>query len=74
MKRLERDPVPVIPIALQGFWGSFFSRKDGSAMRKPFRRGIFSKVGLTVGPPILSANVTPEFLQTTIADLRGDWK
>lgn len=74
MKILERDPVPVIPIALQGFWGSFFSRKDGSAMRKPFRRGLFSKVGLTVGPPILSANVTPEFLQTTIADLRGDWK
>ena len=31
---LERDPVPVIPLALQGLWGSFFSRKDGPAMSK----------------------------------------
>jgi len=25
-KILERNPVPVVPIALRGMWGSFFSR------------------------------------------------
>lgn len=74
MKILERDPVPVIPVALQGFWGSFFSRKGGGAMSKPFRRGIFSKVGLNVGLPIAPAEVTPESLQIKIQQLRGDWK
>ena len=43
---VERTPVPVVPMALQGLWGSFFSRKGGSAMTRPFRRGLFSKVGL----------------------------
>ena len=74
MKILERDPVPVIPVALQGFWGSFFSRKGGGAMSKPFRRGIFSKVGLNVGLPMTPNEVTPESLQMKIQQLRGDWK
>ena len=26
---IEQNPVPVIPIALHGVWGSFFSRKTG---------------------------------------------
>jgi 1-acyl-sn-glycerol-3-phosphate acyltransferase len=42
----RRTPVPVIPMALQGLWGSFFSRKDGPAMSKPLRRGLFSKIAL----------------------------
>jgi hypothetical protein len=33
-------------MALKGLWGSFFSRKDGPAMTRPFRRGLFSKVSL----------------------------
>ena len=35
---IGRNPVPVIPIALIGLWGSFFSRWGGRAMTKPFRR------------------------------------
>jgi 1-acyl-sn-glycerol-3-phosphate acyltransferase len=40
---LSADPVPVIPIALGGLWGSFFSRHGGKAMSKvprPRRRVI----------------------------------
>ncbi|MEN9984187.1 MAG: hypothetical protein RI918_2156, partial [Pseudomonadota bacterium] len=48
----ERDGVtaPVIPMALTNLWGSYFSRieQDG-AMVRPFRRGVFSRVGLNVG-------------------------
>jgi 1-acyl-sn-glycerol-3-phosphate acyltransferase len=74
MKILARDPVPVIPMALQGLWGSFFSRKNGPAMTKPFRRGILAKIGLTVGEPVAPADVTPEVMQAKVLALRGDWK
>src|SRR6185437_9266193 len=47
MKLLETHPVPVVPIALQNLWGSYFSRVDGGqAMARPFRRGVWSRVGL----------------------------
>src|SRR4029453_2617716 len=35
---VHRTPVPVVPMALRGLWGSFFSREGGPAMRQPFRR------------------------------------
>jgi len=69
-----RTPVPVVPMALQGLWGSFFSRKDGPAMSRPLRRGMFSKIALTVGTPVAPAAATPEHLQQIIARLRGDWR
>ena len=71
---LERDPVPVIPLALQGLWGSFFSRKDGPAMTKPFRRGLLSRIAVVGAPPLVPAEATPEKLQAIVAGLRGDWK
>ena len=71
---LERTPVPVVPIALQGLWGSFFSRKGGPAMTKPFRRGVLSKIGLVVGENVPPAAATPATLQGIVAALRGDWR
>ncbi|MBI4990230.1 MAG: MFS transporter [Rhodocyclales bacterium] len=69
---VERTPVPVVPMALKGLWGSFFSRKDGPAMTRPFRRGLFSKVSLAVAAPVSPAAATPEALQEIVAGLRGD--
>jgi 1-acyl-sn-glycerol-3-phosphate acyltransferase len=58
MKILERQPVPVIPMALTNLWGSFFSRiEQGGAMVRPFRRGMFNRVGLNVGAPVPPAQV-----------------
>jgi 1-acyl-sn-glycerol-3-phosphate acyltransferase len=71
---VERTPVPVVPMALAGLWGSFFSRKDGPAMTRPFRRGLFSKVSLRVAPAVGPAAATPEALQEIVAGLRGDDK
>ncbi|MCU0811734.1 MAG: MFS transporter [Thiobacillaceae bacterium] len=71
---VKRTPAPVIPMALQGLWGSFFSRKDGPAMSKPLRRGMFSAIALTVGVPVAPAAATPEHLQAIVAGMRGDWK
>ncbi|MEO8738421.1 MAG: MFS transporter [Casimicrobiaceae bacterium] len=68
---LEQAPVPVIPMALRGLWGSFFSRiADGKAMRR--LRGIFSRIALVAGPPIAPERATPEYLQQTVLALRGD--
>jgi 1-acyl-sn-glycerol-3-phosphate acyltransferase len=70
MKILERQAVPVIPMALTNLWGSFFSRiEEGEAMVRPFRRGVFNRVGLNVGTPVPPADVQPEFLRTRVAHL-----
>jgi 1-acyl-sn-glycerol-3-phosphate acyltransferase len=70
---LKREPVPVIPMALRGLWGSFFSRIEGGvAMKRPFRRGFFNKVELAVGVPIAPEDVTVERLQAEVARLRGE--
>ncbi|MBI5898066.1 MAG: MFS transporter [Rhodocyclales bacterium] len=70
---LARNPVPVVPMALRGLWGSFFSRKDGPAMTRPFRRGVLSKIELVVGAAVPAAAALPERLQADVAALRGDW-
>jgi 1-acyl-sn-glycerol-3-phosphate acyltransferase len=72
MYALERDAVPVIPLALRGLWGSFFSRAYGSAMSRLFPRGMLSRLELVAGGPIEAAAVTPELLQQKVQQLRGE--
>ncbi len=69
---LQRNPVPVVPMALRGLWGSFFSRKDGPAMTRPFRRGLFSRIELVTGTAVPVADASPERLQNDVTALRGD--
>ncbi len=69
---LENSPVPVVPMALRGLWGSFFSRWGGTAMRYP--RGVFSRISLVLGPAVAPAAASPEALQGKVAALRGDWR
>ena len=67
MKLLAQHPVPVVPLALQNLWGSFFSRIDAVAMKTPFRRGLFTRVALVVGAPLPAASVTPSGLRERVA-------
>jgi 1-acyl-sn-glycerol-3-phosphate acyltransferase len=69
MKILETHPVPVVPLALQNLWGSFFSRVNGSAMTRPFRRGIYSRVGLVAGDALPPSAVTPAALRDRVGAL-----
>jgi 1-acyl-sn-glycerol-3-phosphate acyltransferase len=71
---LERSPVPVVPLALRGLWGSFFSRKGGPAMSNPFRLRPFRKIALVAGDAVVPADATPQQLQQRVAALRGDGK
>jgi hypothetical protein len=69
-----RTPVPVVPLALRGLWGSFFSRHGGPAMSKWDRiaKRIYSRIGLVAAPPVPAREVTPEALQGIVLKLRGD--
>ncbi len=72
MRIIEANAVPVIPMALRGLWGSFFSRWGGVAMRYP--RGIFSRIAFVIDAPWVPTRVSPEALQSKVSELRGDWK
>ncbi|WP_028451382.1 MFS transporter [Chitinilyticum aquatile] len=67
--RILRDtPVPVVPLALQGLWGSFFSRKDGSAMLKWPRR-FRARIALRAGEALLATSADRLTLEKRIATL-----
>ncbi|MFZ6817762.1 MFS transporter [Undibacterium sp. Ji22W] len=74
MKIVERTPVPVIPMALRGLWGSLLSRDKGNPFHRSFRRGPFSRLELVVGEPQDPDKISPERLQQQVKELRGDWK
>jgi 1-acyl-sn-glycerol-3-phosphate acyltransferase len=68
---VETTPVPVVPMALRGLWGSFFTRSHGGkAMRK--WRGLFLRIALIVAPPLMPADATPERLYAKVLALRGN--
>lgn len=67
---IARTPVPVVPMGIHGMWGSFFSRKDGPAMKRPFRR-FWSRIGLVIGPPVPPGQVTAQRLAEKVAALCG---
>ena len=70
MKILERRPVPVVPVALQNLWGSYFSRiENGTAMTRPFRRGFWSRVGLVAGEAVPPQQASPALLRTRVQAL-----
>ncbi|MBX9800029.1 MAG: MFS transporter [Burkholderiaceae bacterium] len=71
MKILERTPVPVIPMALRGLWGSLWTRSADNPFQRSFRSGPFSKLELVVGQPMAVNEVTPEVLRERVAQLRG---
>ena len=65
---LENDPVPVVPLALQGLWGSFFSRDP----HKGFFRRLWSRVCLVAGQPVTPEAAQPEYLHEQVLALRGE--
>jgi 1-acyl-sn-glycerol-3-phosphate acyltransferase len=84
MKVLERATqdglvLPVIPMALTNLWGSFFSRAEvvegePTTINRPFRRGLFNRVGLNVGSPLAAPGVTPDGLRQRVSTLLGAFR
>ncbi|MDS4031168.1 MAG: MFS transporter [Candidatus Contendobacter sp.] len=69
---IQRTPAPVVPMALRGLWGSFFSRRYGKAMSR-FPRRFWSRIELAVGEPVPAERATSALLRERVASLRGDW-
>jgi 1-acyl-sn-glycerol-3-phosphate acyltransferase len=67
---LERRPVPVVPMALQGLWGSFFSHSNGHALTKWPRR-FWSRVAVVAGSTVEGEDTTAQNLRMLVAKLRG---
>ncbi|MBF0226149.1 MAG: MFS transporter [Desulfobacterales bacterium] len=65
---IQTNPVPVIPMALIGLWGSFFSHKGGRAFTRLPKR-FFSKIKLIVGEPVMPENVSAKNLQEIVENL-----
>jgi 1-acyl-sn-glycerol-3-phosphate acyltransferase len=65
---LAATPVPVVPMALRGLWGSFFSRKGGPAMRKAPRR-FRARLELRCGAPVPPHLATAPVLQARVGEL-----
>ncbi|WP_196138687.1 MFS transporter [Aliikangiella sp. G2MR2-5] len=64
-KIIERTPVPVYPLALKGLWGSWFSRKNGTAM-KGWPRKFMAKIKLIAGEPVPAEQVNAALLQKKV--------
>ena len=64
---VEENPVPVIPMALQGLWGSFFSRDPS----KGFFKRLWSRITLVAGQPLAPELAKCELLQEQVSALRG---
>ena len=67
-KILKRTPVPVIPMALKGLWGSFFSHKNGHALTKRPTR-FWSRIEVNIGELLLPTMLDRHFLQKEVQDL-----
>lgn len=70
---LQRTPVPVIPMALRGLWGSYFSREGGRALLKLPKR-FWSKITIVAGEPVSPERATSSLMRERVISLRGDCK
>lgn len=70
---VQHTSVPVVPMALRGLWGSFFSHNGGRPMRHRPRR-FWSPVELIIGEPVPPEQATSALLRERVVALRGDWQ
>jgi 1-acyl-sn-glycerol-3-phosphate acyltransferase len=70
---LKRNPVPVIPLAIRGMWGSWFSRHKGSAMQG-LPAAFMKRISVISGPPIAPEDANRISLYEKVMALRGEEK
>jgi 1-acyl-sn-glycerol-3-phosphate acyltransferase len=73
-KILERRSVPVVPMALRGLWGSFFSHRDGKKAMSQVPKRFWSRIELIATAPVHGDDASATGLQRIVAGLRGEWQ
>ncbi|MEY2151365.1 MFS transporter [Rhodanobacter sp. 115] len=71
-KILARRPVPVVPMALRGLWGSMWSRRDSTLQRSRLPRRFRARVELVVDAPVPPEHASAASLEARVRELRGD--
>ena len=69
---IAQRPVPVVPLALRGLWGSIFSRADTALGRLRLPRRFWSQIELVAGPAVTPDEATAAILEEKVRELRGD--
>lgn len=69
---LARRPVPVVPLALRGMWGSIFSRRDDALHRARLPRRFWSRIELVGGAALPAGSANAVVLEQRVVELRGD--
>ena len=70
---LKRTPVPVVPLALRGMWGTWTSRKRGRAL-KGFPTAFMKKLTVAIGEAMPPSEANRLTLYEQVLTLRGDEK
>ena len=68
---LQRRPVTVVPMALRGLWGSFFSHCSGPAFSHLPKR-FWSRIHLLADDPVAPEHAAAPLLEEKVKALRGD--
>jgi 1-acyl-sn-glycerol-3-phosphate acyltransferase len=68
---VERTPVPIVPMATRGLWGTFFSRAGGRTMSH-WPRHWLSLIVLNIGTPMPPSGVTAAGLRQRVAELQAE--
>lgn len=69
LKILQNRPVPLIPLGLDGLWGSVFSRKRGARRLRTLVRELWLPVTVSVGEPIKGDFPVPAELRKIVSHL-----
>ncbi len=72
-KILARRPVPVVPMALRGLWGSVWSRRDTRLGRMRLPRRFRARVELVVDALVPPQAATATALEARVRELRGEF-
>ncbi|WP_295686976.1 1-acyl-sn-glycerol-3-phosphate acyltransferase, partial [uncultured Nevskia sp.] len=71
-KILAANPVPVIPLAVRGLWGSMWSRIDSQLRRARLPRRFRAEIELLAAAPIAPEHATAAALEEKVRAMRGD--
>jgi 1-acyl-sn-glycerol-3-phosphate acyltransferase len=70
---IQRTPAPVVPMALQGLWGGFFTHSGPGVFKTPFHR-FWSRISIVASKPVLPADLKAASLREQVLTLRGEHK
>lgn len=70
-KILARTPVPVVPLAVRGLWGSMWSRLDTRMRRARLPRRFRAEIELVGDAPLAPDGLTAAALEAKVRAMRG---